>query len=62
MSSAPAELDKLYVQERFTGLGIEPLHEVGGLVARIALDLLQQQFLRFVSREARHLLEFVLLT
>ncbi len=45
----------------FTGLGVEPLHQVRRVVPRLALDLLEQQLLGFVGSEARDALELVLL-
>ena len=45
----------------FARLGVEPLQQVGGVVPRVALDLLEQQFLGFVGRQAGDALELVLL-
>ncbi len=45
----------------FARFGIEPLHQVRCVVTRFALDLLEQQFLGFVGREAGDALELVLL-
>ena len=41
--------------------GVEPLDQVGGVVPRVAFDLLEQQLLRFVGRQAGDALELVLL-
>ena len=49
------------VDGRLARLGVEPLEQVGGVVARLAFDLLEQQFLGFVGREAGDALELVLL-
>ena len=46
---------------RLAGFGVEPLEEVGGVVPRLALDLLEQQRLGFLGSEAGDSLEFVLL-
>ena len=45
----------------FARLGVEPLEQIGGVVARLALDLLEQQFLGLVGGEAGHPLQLVLL-
>lgn len=46
---------------RLAGFGVEPLEEVGGVVPRLDLDLLEQQVLGFLGGEAGDPLEFVLL-
>ena len=45
----------------FARFGVEPLQEIGGIVPRFALDLLDEQLLRFVGRQAGDALELVLL-
>ena len=49
------------VDGRFARLGVEPLQQVGGVVARLALDLLDQQLLGLVGGQAGDALELVLL-
>ena len=49
------------VDGRLARLGVEPLEQVGGVVPRVALDLLEQQLLGFVGRQAGDALELVLL-
>ena len=46
---------------RLARLGVEPLHQVGGVVPRVAFDLLEQQLLGLVGRQAGDALELVLL-
>ena len=46
---------------RLARLSIEPLQEIGGIVSGVVLDLLEQELLRFVRRQARDALELVLL-
>ena len=46
---------------RFARFRVEPLQQVRGVVPRVAFDLLQQQLLGFLGRQARHALELVLL-
>ena len=46
---------------RLARFGVEPLQQVGGVVARVALDLLEQQLFGFVGRQAGDALELVLL-
>ena len=41
------------VDGRFARLGVEPLQQVGRVVARVAFDLLEQQLLGFVGGQAR---------
>ena len=50
-----------FVGRLLARLGVEPLEQVGGVVARLALDLLDQELFGLVGREARHALELVLL-
>ena len=49
------------VDGRLARLGVEPLQQVGGVVPRVAFDLLDQQLLRFVGGQAGDALELVLL-
>ena len=49
------------VDRRLARFGIEPLEEIGGVVPRLALHLLQQQLLGFVGGEAGDALELTLL-
>ena len=49
------------VDRRFAGLGVEPLQQVRGVVPRVALDLLHQQLLGFLGRQACDAFESVLL-
>ena len=49
------------VDRRFARFGVEPLEQVGRVVARLAFDLLEQQLLGLVGREAGDPLELVLL-
>ena len=49
------------VAGRFARLGVEPLEQVGGVVPGVAFDLLEQQLLGFVGRQAGDALELVLL-
>ena len=49
------------VDGRLAGLGVEPLQQVRGIVTRLAFDLLEQQFLGFVRREACDALQLMLL-
>ncbi len=49
------------VGRSLAGFRIEPLEQVGGVVPGIVLDLLEQELLGFVGRQARHAFELVLL-
>ena len=50
------------VHRRFARFGVEALQQVGRFVAGLIFDLLDQEFLGFVRRQARDALELVLLT
>ena len=49
------------VDRCFAGFGVEALEQVGGIVARLVFDLLDQQLFGFVGGEAGDALELVLL-
>ena len=49
------------IDGRLARFGVEALEQVGRVVPRVGLDLLDQQFLRFVGGQARDALELVLL-
>ena len=49
------------IDGRLARFGVEPLQQVGRIVARLAFDLLDQQFLGLVGGEAGDALELVLL-
>ena len=65
--SAAASLDRFgdvvlgAVDRRLARLGVEPLQQVGGVVPRVGLHVLDQQLLRLVRRQAGDAFELALL-
>jgi hypothetical protein len=50
------------IHRRFARFGVEALQQIGRVVAGLIFDLLDEEFLGFVRRQARDPLELVLLT